>query len=108
MVGCRAPNTLHAFFLLIVYFFCWNVQGQNLGPYDSDSGLLRTKRGVAKGSQTKSGRSVHPCLQRVDTTMFRGRIAILRLGCGPRLSNSLPRRISGRKWELSNVLLAPD
>ena len=50
MVGCRAPNTLHAFFLLVVYFFCWNVQGQNLGPYDSDSGPLRTKRGVAKGS----------------------------------------------------------
>ena len=60
MVGCRAPNTLHAFFLLLVYFFPWNVQGQHFSPDDSDSGLPRTKRGVAKGSPTKKGRSVHP------------------------------------------------
>ena len=94
-------------FLLLVYGLPWSLQHIHQDDI-SDSGPPRTKRGVAKGSQTKRAILYIPCLQHVDTTMFRGRIAILRLGCGPRLSNSSPRKILGRKRELSNVPFAPD
>ena len=46
-------------FLLLVYGLPWSLQHIHQDDI-SDSGLPRTKRGVAKGSQTKKGSSVHP------------------------------------------------
>ena len=97
-MGCGAPGTFHAFLLLPVFVSPLTLENTFQG--DSNSGPLRTKRGVAKGSLENKGLLSIQCLQHVDTTMFPGRIAILRLGCGLRLCSSSPRRILGRKREI--------
>ena len=97
-MGCGAAGTFHAFLLLPVFVSPSTLQ--NTYQDDSDSGRPRTKRGVAKGSLANKGLLCIPCFQHVGTTMFPGRIAILRLGCGLRLCNSSPRRILGREREV--------
>ena len=54
-MGLGTPRTFHAL-LLSVCFFPWTVLGQNIHPDESESGSLRIKRGVAKGSLTNKSR----------------------------------------------------
>ena len=50
-MSCGAPGTFHAFLLLVSVL---PSTVQNTFQDDSDSGHLRTKRGVAKGNQIRT------------------------------------------------------